>query len=143
MQYFAFGMPGPVEWIIILAIVVILFGVGKLPKVLGQMGKGVKAFKEGMLGKMEDGDEDQIDVTPDDASPALEAAQIEEADEVSPPPSPSIHDAVTSPSLNPAADAADADEADADEAPNTDPAPNTDLHDAVTEPGTDEFKEGE
>ena len=39
-------MPGFPELIIILVIVVILFGVGKLPKVLGQMGKGVKAFKE-------------------------------------------------------------------------------------------------
>jgi len=44
----AIGMPGSTELIIILAIVVIFFGVGKLPAVLGQMGKGVKAFKDGM-----------------------------------------------------------------------------------------------
>lgn len=36
------------EWAIILAIVLIFFGVGKLPQVLGQMGKGVRAFKDGM-----------------------------------------------------------------------------------------------
>ena len=42
------GMPGPFELMIILAIVLILFGAGKLPKVLGQMGKGVKAFKQGV-----------------------------------------------------------------------------------------------
>lgn len=44
----AIGMPGSTELIIILAIIVIFFGVGKLPAVLGQMGRGVKAFKDGM-----------------------------------------------------------------------------------------------
>ena len=44
----AIGMPGTTELIIILAIIVIFFGVGKLPAVLGQMGRGVKAFKDGM-----------------------------------------------------------------------------------------------
>lgn len=44
----AFGMPGTTELIIILLIIIIFFGVGKLPQVLGQMGKGVRAFKDGM-----------------------------------------------------------------------------------------------
>ena len=44
----AIGMPGSTELIIILTIIVIFFGVGKLPAVLGQMGRGVKAFKDGM-----------------------------------------------------------------------------------------------
>jgi sec-independent protein translocase protein TatA len=43
-----FGMAGATEWVVILVIVLIFFGVGKLPQVLGQMGKGVKAFKDGM-----------------------------------------------------------------------------------------------
>ena len=59
----AVGMPGPLELIVVLAIVLILFGAGKLPKVLGQMGKGVKAFKEGLNNK---DDEELFDVTPDD-----------------------------------------------------------------------------
>lgn len=42
------GMPGTTELIIILVIVMIFFGVGKLPRVLGEMGKGVKAFKDGV-----------------------------------------------------------------------------------------------
>ena len=33
---------------IILVVVLIFFGAGKLPSVLGQMGKGVRAFKDGM-----------------------------------------------------------------------------------------------
>lgn len=47
-MYLAIGIPGGFEWLIILLIVVIFFGVGKLPQVLGQMGKGVRAFKDGM-----------------------------------------------------------------------------------------------
>ena len=80
-------MPGFPELIIILVIVVILFGVGKLPKVLGQMGKGVKAFKEGVQGNptgTEDEDE-LVDVTPDEAPKAIDekpAAAVEEAEEV-------------------------------------------------------------
>jgi sec-independent protein translocase protein TatA len=80
-------MPGPFELIIILAIVVILFGVGKLPKVLGQMGKGVKAFKEGLAGN--EIDDDLMDVTPDEEPvppKAIDAAVVaepaEEAQEV-------------------------------------------------------------
>ena len=46
--FLAIGMPGTTELIIILVIVMIFFGIGKLPKVLGEMGKGVKAFKDGV-----------------------------------------------------------------------------------------------
>lgn len=60
---FAFGMPGPTELILILAIVLIFFGVGKLPAVLAQMGKGVKAFKDGMK-EDDDVPPKEIDVTP-------------------------------------------------------------------------------
>ena len=45
---FAAFAPGPMELIIILVICLLLFGAGKLPQVLGQMGKGVKAFKDGV-----------------------------------------------------------------------------------------------
>lgn len=36
------------HWLIVLAIVVILFGAGRLPRVMGDVAKGVKAFKSGM-----------------------------------------------------------------------------------------------
>lgn len=39
----------------ILAIVLILFGAGKLPNVMGDVAKGIKSFKAGM--KEEDADE--------------------------------------------------------------------------------------
>ncbi|RME23273.1 MAG: twin-arginine translocase TatA/TatE family subunit [Deltaproteobacteria bacterium] len=81
-MFIAFGMPGPTEWIIILIIVVIFFGVGKLPTVLSQMGKGVKAFKDGMREGEEDIDKirKEIDVTP---SSNTDAARVKEAEEVS------------------------------------------------------------
>lgn len=37
---------GPVELILILVIVAMLFGVGKLPEVFGAVGKGVKEFRQ-------------------------------------------------------------------------------------------------
>jgi sec-independent protein translocase protein TatA len=49
---FNLGVP---ELMIILVVVLIFFGAGKLPQVLGQMGKGVKEFKKGMKEK-DDGD---------------------------------------------------------------------------------------
>jgi sec-independent protein translocase protein TatA len=46
---------GP-ELIIILLIVVMIFGVGKLPQVAASIGKSLKAFKEGQSGDEEIGD---------------------------------------------------------------------------------------
>ena len=36
---------GPTELIIILVIVIIIFGVGKLPEIGGALGKGIKEFR--------------------------------------------------------------------------------------------------
>ncbi len=41
-------MFGSTELIIILIIVFVIFGAGKLPKVMGDFGKGVSSFKKGM-----------------------------------------------------------------------------------------------
>ncbi len=37
-----------VHWLVVLLIVVLLFGAGKLPRVMGDFAKGLKAFKSGM-----------------------------------------------------------------------------------------------
>ncbi|MBF0620567.1 MAG: twin-arginine translocase TatA/TatE family subunit [Magnetococcales bacterium] len=42
-----FGL-GVGELVIILLIVLVIFGAGKLPKVMGDMGRGVKSFKKAM-----------------------------------------------------------------------------------------------
>ncbi len=36
------------HWMVVLAIVLVLFGAGKLPRVMGDFAKGIKAFKAGM-----------------------------------------------------------------------------------------------
>jgi sec-independent protein translocase protein TatA len=36
------------HWLVVLAIVLILFGAGKLPQVMGDLAKGIKTFKAGM-----------------------------------------------------------------------------------------------
>jgi sec-independent protein translocase protein TatA len=42
----AMMMPGAMELGVILVIVVMLFGVGKLPQVFGEMGKGIKLLRD-------------------------------------------------------------------------------------------------
>ena len=49
-----FGVP---ELIVVLAIVILLFGVGRISKIAGELGSGIKSFKEGLSGKTE-GDKD-------------------------------------------------------------------------------------
>ena len=51
-----FGGLGGWEWIIILVIVIIIFGVGKLPEIGGALGKSIREFRESSQNKTE-GDE--------------------------------------------------------------------------------------
>jgi sec-independent protein translocase protein TatA len=37
---------GPTELLLILALVLIVFGAGKLPQVFGSLGKGIKEFRD-------------------------------------------------------------------------------------------------
>ncbi len=39
---------GPVELLLVLVIVAMLFGVGKLPEVFGAVGKGIREFRKEM-----------------------------------------------------------------------------------------------
>ena len=41
---------GPTELIIILVIVLLLFGVGRIGKIAGELGSGTRAFKDGLSG---------------------------------------------------------------------------------------------
>ncbi len=70
---FGFGMPGPTELIIILAIVVIFFGVGKLPEVGSALGKGIKNFR----GAVKEGS-DEAQAVLADLNPTAEIQDVEE-----------------------------------------------------------------
>jgi len=48
---------GPWEIGLILVIILIVFGVGKLPQVGGAIGKGLRAFKKGQEGDDSEGEE--------------------------------------------------------------------------------------
>lgn len=50
---------GPTELIIILIIVILLFGVGRIGKIAGEMGTGLRAFREGLKGDEETEDKEQ------------------------------------------------------------------------------------
>jgi sec-independent protein translocase protein TatA len=58
--------------VLILLIVLILFGAGKLPKVMGDVAKGVKNFKAGMR----DDDEDKKVLTSDAVEPEVANARL-------------------------------------------------------------------
>ena len=40
--------PGPLQLIIVLVIVLLLFGRNKIPQLMGDVAKGIKSFKRGM-----------------------------------------------------------------------------------------------
>lgn len=44
------------HWMVVLLIVLLLFGAGKLPHVMGDFAKGIKAFKSGMKDNSSDDD---------------------------------------------------------------------------------------
>lgn len=56
---------GLTEMVIILAIVLVLFGAGKLPTVMGDLAKGVRNFKAGL--------KDEPEPEPAPSAPRLEA----------------------------------------------------------------------
>jgi sec-independent protein translocase protein TatA len=51
-----FGLP---ELLIILVIIVLLFGPGRIGKVAGELGKGIRSFRDGLSGKSEEQKEDE------------------------------------------------------------------------------------
>ncbi len=52
---------GPTELIIILVIVLVLFGVGRIGKIAGELGSGIRAFKEGLQGDQTEKNEEKTE----------------------------------------------------------------------------------
>ncbi len=45
------GSLGTTELIIILVIVILLFGVGRIGKIAGELGSGIRSFRDGLKGE--------------------------------------------------------------------------------------------
>ena len=54
------GLPGGMEWVIILVVVLLLFGPSRLPSLGKSIGKTMKAIRDGVDGKGDDEDEDEV-----------------------------------------------------------------------------------
>jgi sec-independent protein translocase protein TatA len=55
---------GPTELIIVLIIVILLFGVGRISKISGELGHGIRAFRDGLKGDDEKKSETEKDEPP-------------------------------------------------------------------------------
>ncbi len=66
------GPMGPFELVIILAVVIIIFGVGRLPEVGGAIGKGIREFRKAS----KDDDTKQITEAASSAPPAQPPIQM-------------------------------------------------------------------
>ena len=56
--------PGPLEIGLIALVILIVFGVGKLPQVGGAIGKGLRAFRKGQSGDDDEEEEEEEKPTP-------------------------------------------------------------------------------
>ena len=56
------------HWVILLAIVMLVFGAGRIPRVMGDLAKGIKSFKAGMKDE---------EVASDEAAKRVEGAAID------------------------------------------------------------------
>lgn len=52
---------GPTELIILLVIVLLIFGPGRIAKIAGELGRGIRSFKEGVNSEDEPDESEQND----------------------------------------------------------------------------------
>ena len=66
---------GPVQIILILVVIVLLFGRGKISELMGDVAKGIKSFKKGMAEDVADAaaDEKAKTIDHEDAKPEAKA----------------------------------------------------------------------
>lgn len=55
------GLPRGAELIVILVIVLLLFGPGRIGRIAGELGKGIKSFRDGLGGKENENEKNATD----------------------------------------------------------------------------------
>ncbi len=66
-------MPSLPQLLIVLVIVVVIFGLGKFPKIAGDLAKGIKSFKKGMK-------DEEAEVSKSDEKPSISKSEEAAAD---------------------------------------------------------------
>lgn len=56
------GNIGPLQIVIILLVVLVFFGRGKIPQLMGDVAKGIKSFKSGMKEDVDTAESKTVDV---------------------------------------------------------------------------------
>jgi len=64
--------------LLVLVVIMILFGAGKLPRVMGDLAKGIKSFKEGL----KDESQDTPKAVPSDSGATARASETQSPNEV-------------------------------------------------------------
>ncbi|MEO5662154.1 MAG: Sec-independent protein translocase subunit TatA [Nocardioides sp.] len=64
-----FGMPAGAEWLVILAIVILVFGAAKLPELARGTGQALRIFKTETKGLRDDDDEKAAPAAPSELPP--------------------------------------------------------------------------
>ncbi|MFN2303633.1 MAG: twin-arginine translocase TatA/TatE family subunit [Anaerolineales bacterium] len=54
------------ELILFLVIILLIFGIGRISKIAGEIGSGIRAFKDGLSGDKQDTDQSKDDASSDD-----------------------------------------------------------------------------
>jgi sec-independent protein translocase protein TatA len=54
------------HWLIVLVVVLLLFGRGKIPELMGDVAKGIKNFKKGMSDEQAEAASKTVDHNPDE-----------------------------------------------------------------------------
>ncbi len=62
---------GPTELILILVIVIIFFGVGRLPEVFGGLGRGIREFRRAAKDEEDDSEQTDAPSTTESAAPTV------------------------------------------------------------------------
>ncbi|MDV7338761.1 twin-arginine translocase TatA/TatE family subunit [Terasakiella sp. A23] len=70
-------MPSLPQLLVVLLIVVVIFGLGKFPKIAGDLAKGIKSFKKGMK-------DDEAEVSKDEEKPSISKSEEAAADTAAP-----------------------------------------------------------
>ena len=63
------------HWLIVLVVVLLLFGRGKIPELMGDMAKGIKSFKKGMSEEDKEDDARTVEHRADETVAAKEKAK--------------------------------------------------------------------